>query len=48
MQLSKDKKFKIKSNYNRTFSIEFKKSKVRDLLAKRITAKYYLKNKIFN
>ena len=39
MQLSKDKKFEVKSNDNRTFSIEFKKSKVRDLLAKRITAK---------
>jgi len=39
MQLSNDKKFEVKSNYNRTFSIEFKKSKVRDLLANRITAK---------
>lgn len=39
MASKQDKKFEIKSNYNRTFSIEFKKSKVRDLLAKRITAK---------
>ena len=39
MRRKKDKKFEIESIYNRTFSVEFKKSKVKDLLDKRITAK---------
>jgi transposase len=37
MQLKKDKKFEIDSKHSRNFSDEFKKSKVKDLLEKRIT-----------
>lgn len=39
MSSTKDKKFQVESSYNRYFSEAFKKSKVKDLIEKRISVK---------
>lgn len=39
MSSEKDKKFQLESKYNRHFSEEFKKQKVKDLLSKKVTIK---------
>lgn len=39
MEKQANKKFQLETKYHRTYSVEFKKSKVKDLIEKRVTIK---------